>query len=182
MIICIIIFSILMLGILAFVFQKICNNLYYKWDVEKNKYAPETKEFIWTNFGFQYKKNPNYNEKLYKKASKKRKFYANINDNILYGIGIVGCLLGGLGTMICSIAALSVNVGQSPKIEYLNMIETRSAYVRELENNPENEHLYQSIADFNNSLRKTKMGYENPWFNWFNNPLIANNINYIEVK
>ena len=79
-------------------------------------------------------------------------------------------------------AALSVNVGQSPKIEYLNMIETRSAYIRELENNPENEHLYQSIADFNNSLRKTKMGYENPWFSWFNNPFIANNIDYIEVK
>ena len=79
-------------------------------------------------------------------------------------------------------AALSANVGQSPKIEYLNMIETRSAYIRELENNPENEHLYQSIADFNNSLRNIKMGYENPWYSWFHNPLIANNINYIEVK
>ena len=181
MIICIITFLILILGIFAFVTRTITTKLSYKWRNIRDKHAPILGEY-WVGFRFEEDKNPNYNEKLYKKAEKKYKFYNRINDNVLFGIGICGCILGGLFSLIFGLITLSINTFQSSEIEYLNMVETRSAYVRELEKNPENEHLYQDIINFNNSLRTTKMGWDNPWVSWFNNHKIAENIDYIEVE
>ena len=182
MIVCIIAFSILALGIIAFILKFISDKLYDKWDTEIDKYAPTLKGNTWTGFEMIKEKNPNYDEKLYNKALKKRKFYANINNDILFGFGMIGCVCGGLFSLILSLVALTENCFQSSNIDYLNMLETRAGYVRELETNPENEHLYQDIIVFNNSLRQTKMCYENPWVSWLNNSKIAKNIDYIEVN
>lgn len=181
MIICIIMFSILAVGILAFVLRWLSDNLFYHWMDEADKYSPNTYEYYWTGSSLEQEKNPNYNEKLYKKALKKKEFYQQINSEFLFGLGMVGCICGGLFSLILSLVALTENCFQSSNIDYLNMLETRTGYIRELETNSENEHLYQDIIVFNNSLRQIKMGYENPWISWLNNSKIAKNIDYIEV-
>lgn len=183
MIIFIIFASLLLLGIISFILKILFNHLYHKWCRIEKKYAPDLETYHWNKHVIKYDKNPEYNKEKYLKAKKKVSFYIDIYySNVFFYIGIFGCLIGGLFSLIIGICQLQVNFSQSSKIKYLNMLETRSAYVRELENNFQNEHLYKDIADFNNELRTVKMGYENPWFSWFYNPLIANNIDYIEVE
>lgn len=44
-----------------------------------------------------------------------------------------------------------------------------------------NELLWKDITDFNNNIRSKKYWRNNPWTNWFNNPLI-NKVDYIEIE
>ena len=44
-----------------------------------------------------------------------------------------------------------------------------------------NELVYNDVVEFNNELRSTKKWANNPWTSWFNNDLIADNIDYIEI-
>lgn len=182
MIICIIIYSLLAVGIISFILRNVFTNLYYKWKYVEEYYAPTTRERVWKDSQLIYLPNENYNEKLYKKATKKKTFYDKMSSDFFFGLGMVGCIGGGLLTLIFSLIVLTENCFQSSDIAYLNMLETRSAYTRELKTNPENEHLYQDIVKFNNSLREIKMKYDNPWSSWLINSKIAQNIDYIEVE
>lgn len=182
MIVFIIFASFLLLGIISFVLKGLFNYLYYKWEKIEVKYAPNLDSYYWTSNGIVYDTNSKYDKEKYEQARKKRKFYGKIDCDYFTYFGLIGCILGGLFTLVIGLVQIDANFSQSSRTKYLNMCETRSAYVRELENNFQNEHLYKDIADFNNELRTVKMGYENPWFSWFYNPLIANNIDYIEVE
>lgn len=182
MIICIIIFSILAIGIASFILRNIFTHLYYKWKDIEEYYAPTLKERVWKDFQFIYLPNENYNEKLYKQAVKKTEFYNKISSDFFFGLGMVGCIIGGFGTLICSIVPLATNFGTESELKYLNKLEERTAIIKELENNSNNEHVYKDIINFNADLRNIKMKYDNPWFNWFVNAKIAKNIDYIEVE
>lgn len=182
MIICIIMYSLLAIGITSFILRYIFANLYWKWEDIEEYYAPTTRERVWKEFQFIYLPNENYNEKLYKKATKKKAFYDKMSSDFFIGLGMVDCIGGGFLSLIFSFIVLTENCFQSSDIDYLNMLETRSVCIKELETNPENEHLYQDIIKFNNSLREIKMKYDNPWSSWLINSKIAKNIDYIEVE
>lgn len=177
MIICIIVMIILLIGIFALVWRYIKGELYYKWDKKANTYAPTITEYHF----FHPKKlpNPNYNEKLYKKAIRRKNFY-NWGDDLYTVLGAIGCIFGGLAALLCCSICLSSNIGLGSRLDYENMKDKHDEYVIELKTNENNDHLYQDIIEFNKELRWVKECYKSPWFNWFINQKVAENIEYIE--
>lgn len=91
---------------------------------------------------------------------------------------ITACFAG----MIC--IALCANAKINEDIDYQNAYYHKATLEYRLENieknNVGNEHLYNDIVEFNNSLRSTKKWANNPWTNWFNNQRIAE-LDYIEL-
>ena len=89
-----------------------------------------------------------------------------------------------VATVVCGVSILTTKVGRN--IEYEKKLHERNMLVYRLEQAEEDNNiveyaeLYNDIVCFNNSIRKTKAWHDNPWVNWFYNPLLAD-LEYIEV-
>ena len=98
-----------------------------------------------------------------------------------YGFGIT--IVSGLFIVICGLIALFT---QSFKdVEYEKAIMQREVLVYRLENGGDyytgNEELFNEVLDFNKMLYNSKRLSDNPWFNWYWNDKIADNIDYIQL-
>ena len=102
-------------------------------------------------------------------------------DCELTGIGI-GILTFPL--LVCLVAITTAQIGR--EVEYEKKLHERNMLVYRLEQAEEDNNvveyaeLYNDIVHYNNSIRKCKVYGNNPWLNWFHNPLLAN-LDYIEV-
>ena len=99
------------------------------------------------------------------------------------GCGIVTIAANGLFIVICGLIALFT---QSFKdVDYEKAMMQREVLIYRLENGGDyytgNEELFEEVLDFNKMLYDSKRLSDNPWFNWYWNDKIADNIDYIQL-
>jgi L-cystine uptake protein TcyP (sodium:dicarboxylate symporter family) len=100
----------------------------------------------------------------------------------IYGASILAHIVLCMVTLCCVACCVTIQINED--IEYQNAYYHKATLEYRLENieknNVGNEHLYNDIVEFNNSLRFTKKWANNPWTNWFNNQRISE-LDYIEI-
>lgn len=92
----------------------------------------------------------------------------------------------GIAFNVLTLAAVLFNLGgkniQYEKAVYeKEVLEYRLDQIEQGNSVTGNELVYNDVVEFNNDLRSTKRWANNPWTSWFNNDLIADNIDYIEI-
>lgn len=105
---------------------------------------------------------------------------ANCWDEMI-GIPIAALLFP---LFVCLVAIANAQIGRGldyeKKLHERNMLVYRLEQAEEDNNIVEYSELYNDIVKYNNSIRKVKKWGNNPWLNWFHNPLLAN-LDYIDV-
>ena len=102
-------------------------------------------------------------------------------DFTCFSLIILGIILN-----VSSLLFIFINLG-SKDIDYektvyeKQVLEYRLEQVEQGNSVTGNELVYNDVVEFNNKLRNTKKWANNPWTSWFNNDLIADNIDYIEI-
>lgn len=102
-------------------------------------------------------------------------------DVTCFSLIILGVILN-----VCSLVMVFINLG-SRQLDYeeavyeKQVLEYRLEQVEQGNSVTGNELVYNDIVEFNNNLRETKKWANNPWTSWYNNNLIADNIDYIEI-
>lgn len=97
------------------------------------------------------------------------------------------CLFGlGLVAIVCCLIIIAC-VQPAAQLKYEQCLyekEVLEARLDQLDENPDavgNELLYRDIIDFNNNLRNVKRWGSSKWVNWYNNMIIAENVDYIDL-
>lgn len=173
--------GILILGIMFIIGKEITDKLYWKWITIENKIGPTLKDLCWDDKNktvVMKKNNPLFDEKLYKKAITKRKFYATIKDTPKI-LGWIFIIISSMAIFFYSINYLSENVGINSKNDYENMIIERQEIILALEEN--NVPAFKYKLNFNKKLNEIKNYYKNLWTNWTVNNKIAKDIDYIKT-
>lgn len=95
-------------------------------------------------------------------------------------------IVGGILLNIFTLTFVCFNLG-SKSIDYeqavyeKEVLEYRLEQIEQGNSVTGNELFYNDVVEFNNDLRSIKRWANNPWTSWFNNDLIADNIDYIEI-
>ena len=103
-----------------------------------------------------------------------------------FNITCFSLIILGIILNVCSLPGIFITLG-SKDINYektvyeKQVLEYRLEQVEQGVNVTGNELVYNDVVEFNNHLRSIKKWANNPWTNWFNNDLIADNIDYIEI-
>ena len=94
---------------------------------------------------------------------------------------IVGTLLNvfTLGTVLFNLGSKNINYEKTAYEK--EVLEYRLDQIEQGNSVTGNELVYNDVVEFNNDLRSIKKWSNNPWTSWFNNDLIADNIDYIEI-
>ena len=97
--------------------------------------------------------------------------------------GSVTTVASSLFIAICGLIALFTQCFKD--VDYEKAIMQREVLVYRLENGGDyytgNEELFNEVLDFNKMLYDSKRLSDNPWFNWYWNDKIADNIDYIQL-
>lgn len=93
-------------------------------------------------------------------------------------------IVTGFVLVICLICIMCAQV--KPEMTYNSLVMERDLLVYRLENDDdlvltERTELYEDVKYFNDKLLNNKTWYDNPWWNWFYNPLI-HEIEYIDIN
>lgn len=169
MIICIIMLTLLLIGIIGIIFANVADKKYEKLDdlyssamysESADGFSEERKEYI------RVKRNK------WRGISIK----ADISDCSVYSVSFIGSLvIGIIGVIVCA-GVLIAN--RSPRLvekNYQSIMIERDALVYRLDTEPivGNELLYKDIITFNQELNDCKLDRDNPWISWFVAPELA---------
>lgn len=102
-------------------------------------------------------------------------------DFTCFSLIIAGILLNifTLGFMFFNLGNRSIDYEQA--VYEKEVLEYRLDQIKQGNSVTGNELVYNDVVEFNNELRSIKKWANNPWTSWFNNDLIADNIDYIEI-
>lgn len=98
--------------------------------------------------------------------------------SILIGAGILFNIFT-LGFVFFNLGSKSIYYEQA--VYAKEVLEYRLEQIEQGNSVTGNELVYNDVVEFNNELRSVKKWANNPWISWFNNDLIADNIDYIEI-
>lgn len=97
--------------------------------------------------------------------------------------GIAVTIANGLFIVICGLIALFTQGLKD--VDYEKALMQREVLVYRLENGGDyytgNDELFEEVLDFNKMIYNSRRLCDNPWFNWYWNDKIADNIDYIQL-
>jgi hypothetical protein len=89
------------------------------------------------------------------------------------------CLVFAVGIIVSN--TCEKDIYYQNKLYEKQVLEYRLEQIENGVNTTGNELVYSDIVKFNNSIREVKKWANNPWTSWFNNDLIADNIDYVAI-
>ena len=107
-------------------------------------------------------------------------------EGIVYGIGLLFTVCGGILAFIMSILIISSHVGvdatiEKNKIEYESLCERYEIVTSEYEDVSKSD-VIKDIAEWNKKVYNEKYWAYNPWTNWFYSRRIVDDMKMIERK
>ena len=107
-------------------------------------------------------------------------------DGIVYGLGLLFTVCGGLVTFIMVICIIIAHVGvdaqiEENRIEYESFCQRYEIVTSEYEDVSKSD-VIKDIAEWNKKVYRIKHWAYNPWTNWFYSKRIADDMKMIEGK
>ncbi len=107
-------------------------------------------------------------------------------DGIVYGLGLLFTVCGGLVTFIMVICIIIAHVGvdaqiEENRIEYESLCQRYEIVTSEYEDVSKSD-VIKDIAEWNKKVYRIKHWAYNPWTNWFYSKRIADDMKMIEGK
>ena len=107
-------------------------------------------------------------------------------EGIVYGIGLLFTVCGGLIAFIMAICIIIAHVGvdatiEENRIEYEALCERQEIVESEYEDVSKSD-VIKDIAEWNKDVYSTKHWANNPWTNWFYSKRVADELKMIERK
>lgn len=107
-------------------------------------------------------------------------------DGILFGLGFLFTVCGGLIAFIMAICIIGAHVGvdaviEENRIEYESLCERQEIINSEYEDVSKSD-VIKDIAEWNKKVYSTKHWAYNPWTSWFYSKRVADDMKMIERK
>lgn len=107
-------------------------------------------------------------------------------DGILFGLGLLFTVGGGLIAFIMAICIICAHVGvdaqiEENRIEYESLCQRYEIVTSEYEDVSKSD-VIKDIAEWNKKVYSTKHWAYNPWTSWFYSKRVADNMKMIERK
>jgi hypothetical protein len=107
-------------------------------------------------------------------------------EGIVYGIGLLSAVCGGLIAFIMAVCIICAHVGvdariEENRIEYEALCERQEIVESEYEDVSKSD-VIKDIAEWNKKVYSTKHWANNPWTNWFYSKRVADELKMIERR
>lgn len=111
---------------------------------------------------------------------------AEYDDGVLFGLGLLFTVGGGLIALIMTTCIICAHVGvdaviEENRIEYESLCQRYEIVTSEYEDVSKSD-VIKDIAEWNKAVYSYKHWANNPWTSWFYSKRVADNVEMIETK
>lgn len=111
---------------------------------------------------------------------------AEYNEGIVFGLGLLFTLGGGLAAFVAAICIICTHVGvdaviEENRIEYESLCQRYEIVTSEYEDVSKSD-VIKDIAEWNKDVYSYKHWANNPWTSWFYSKRVADSVEMIEIE